>query len=249
MFVKGFLLTYAARIIHESGARAENKIHDNTRNAFRNSGDQLMSEVSIDAKNAEGTEQPKSSNRRKFLTVATSVVGGLGFAAATVPFIGSWQPSAKAKAAGADVEVDISGVQPGQLIRVMWRSKPVWVVRRTPELLASLGAHEDQLKDPNSEAEQQPAFAQNQYRSLKDEYLVLVGICTHLGCSPQHLTEGAFSEYAEGVSEGFFCPCHGSKFDMAGRVFQNVPAGLNLVVPPYQYVDDTTIIIGSEAEA
>lgn len=208
-----------------------------------------MSEVSIDAKKAEGTEQPQSNSRRKFLTVTTSVIGGLGVAATAVPFIGSWQPSAKAKAAGADVTVDISGVQPGQLIRVMWRSKPVWVVRRTPELLASLSVHEDQLKDPNSESAQQPLFAQNPHRSLKEEYLVLVGICTHLGCSPQHLTEGAFSEYAEGVSEGFFCPCHGSKFDMSGRVFQNVPAGLNLVVPPYQFVDDATLIIGSEAEA
>jgi ubiquinol-cytochrome c reductase iron-sulfur subunit len=121
-------------------------------------------------------------------------------------------------------------------------------VRRTPELLETLSAHENQLKDPNSELEQQPAFAQNQYRSLKAEYLVLVGICTHLGCSPQHLKDGAMAQYAEGVSEGFFCPCHGSKFDMAGRVFENVPAPSNMVVPPYQFVDDTNIIIGSEAE-
>ncbi|MGJ8674652.1 MAG: ubiquinol-cytochrome c reductase iron-sulfur subunit, partial [Pseudoalteromonas sp.] len=160
----------------------------------------------------------------------------------------SWQPSAKAKAAGADVQVDISAIQSGQMIRVKWRGKPVWIVRRTPELLASLSAHEGQLRDPNSDAEQQPEFAHNQYRSLKAEYLVLVGICTHLGCSPQHLTDGSFEQYAEGVAEGFFCPCHGSKFDMAGRVFQGVPAPLNLVVPPYQYVDDNTIIIGSEAE-
>ena len=167
---------------------------------------------------------------------------------AAVPFVASWNPSAKAKAAGADVEVDISAIEPGQLIRVMWRSKPVWIVRRTPEILAELGQHEDQLRDPNSENEQQPAFAQNQYRSMKEEYLILVGICTHLGCSPQHMKDGAFEEYVEGVPEGFFCPCHGSKFDMAGRVFQNVPAPLNLVVPPYQFVDDTTVIIGSEAE-
>jgi len=183
-----------------------------------------------------------------FLTVATSVVGGVGVVGAAVPFVASWNPSAKAKAAGADVEVDISGIEPGQLIRVMWRSKPVWIVRRTPEILAELGQHEDQLRDPNSENEQQPAFAQNQYRSMKEEYLILVGICTHLGCSPQHMKDGAFEEYVEGVPEGFFCPCHGSKFDMAGRVFQNVPAPLNLVVPPYQFVDDATVIIGSEAE-
>ncbi len=211
-----------------------------------------MSEVSLDANKSaqQGGSEPVSDNsRRKFLTVATSVIGAVGAAGAAVPFIASWQPSARAKAAGADVEVDISGIQLGQLIRVMWRSKPVWIVRRTPELIASLSAHEDQLKDPTSDAAQQPEYAKNAYRSRKEEYLVLVGICTHLGCSPQHLTEGAFSQYAEGVSEGFFCPCHGSKFDMAGRVFQNVPAGLNLVVPPYTFLDDSTILIGSDGEA
>jgi len=191
---------------------------------------------------------PVDNSRRRFLTVATSVVGGVGAMGAAVPFIASWNPSAKAKAAGADVEVDISKVEPGQLIRVMWRSKPVWIVRRTPELLASLPKHDNQLKDPNSEVEQQPTFAQNGYRSLKEEYLVLVGICTHLGCSPQHLKDGAFNEIVEGVDEGFFCPCHGSKFDMAGRVFENVPAPSNLVVPPYQFLDDNTLLIGSEGE-
>ena len=208
-----------------------------------------MSNVSVDAKeSALSDNKPQDNPRRRFLTVATSVVGGVGVVGAAVPFVASWNPSAKAKAAGADVEVDISAIEPGQLIRVMWRSKPVWIVRRTPEILAELGQHEDQLRDPNSENEQQPAFAQNQYRSMKEEYLILVGICTHLGCYPQHMKDGAFEEYVEGVPEGFFCPCHGSKFDMAGRVFQNVPAPLNLVVPPYQFVDDTTVIIGSEAE-
>jgi ubiquinol-cytochrome c reductase iron-sulfur subunit len=191
---------------------------------------------------------PVDNNRRRFLTVATSVVGGVGVIGAAVPFIASWNPSERAKAAGADVEVDISKVEPGQLLRVEWRSKPVWIVRRPAEALAALSKHEDQLKDPNSEKDQQPEFARNQYRSLKDEYLVLVGICTHLGCSPQHLKGGAFEEHVVGVPEGFFCPCHGSKFDMAGRVFQSVPAPSNMVVPPYQYVDDNTIIIGSEAE-
>lgn len=209
-----------------------------------------MSNVSVDTNQSTPAkaDQPESSNRRKFLTVATSVVGGVGAIGAAVPFIGSWNPSVKAKAAGADVEVDISGIEPGQLIRVMWRSKPVWIVRRTPEILAELEKVEGQLKDPNSEEEQQPGFAQNRGRALKEEYLILVGICTHLGCSPQHLKDGAMEQYAEGVQNGFFCPCHGSKFDMAGRVFQNVPAPLNLVVPPYQFVDDTTVIIGSEAE-
>lgn len=209
-----------------------------------------MSNVSVDANDSSVAEsQPQDNTRRRFLTVATSVVGGAGVVGAAIPFIGSWNPSAKARAAGADVEVDISKVQPGQLIRVIWRSKPVWVVRRTPELLATLEQHEDQLKDPNSEQEQQPTFAQNRYRSLKEEYLVLVGICTHLGCSPQHLKDGAFAQYAEGIAEGFFCPCHGSKFDMSGRVFESVPAPLNLVVPPYQYLDDATLLIGQEAEA
>ena len=188
------------------------------------------------------------SNRRRFLTVATSVVGGVGAAGAAIPVIGSWDPSAKAKAAGAAVEVDISQVEPGQLLRVMWRSKPVWIVRRTPELLASLANHNDQLKDPNSELPQQPVYAQNSTRAIKDEYLILVGICTHLGCSPQHLKDGAFEELVEGVSEGFFCPCHGSKFDMAGRVFENVPAPSNLMVPPHHFIDDGTILIGSEKE-
>ena len=208
-----------------------------------------MSEVSLDAqKSAPQSPTPENSNRRKFLTVATSVVGAVGVAGAAVPFIASWNPSAKAKAAGADVEVDISGIQEGQLIRVMWRSKPVWVVKRPKAILDALSAHEDQLKDPGSAQPQQPTYAQNAFRSIKEEYLVLVGICTHLGCSPQHLQNGAFEQYAEGVQDGFFCPCHGSKFDMAGRVFQNVPAGLNLQVPPYTFVDDTTIIIGSDGE-
>ncbi len=208
-----------------------------------------MSNVSVDAKeSALSDDKPQDNPRRRFLTVATCVVGGVGAAGAAVPFVASWNPSAKAKAAGADVQVDISAIEPGQLIRVMWRSKPVWIVRRTPEILAELGNHEDQLRDPNSENEQQPAFAKNQYRSLKEEYLILVGICTHLGCSPQYMKDGAFEEYVEGVPDGFFCPCHGSKFDMAGRVFENVPAPLNLVVPPYQFVDENTVIIGSEAE-
>ncbi|MGQ8366651.1 ubiquinol-cytochrome c reductase iron-sulfur subunit [Glaciecola sp. 1036] len=209
-----------------------------------------MSEVSVDAnQSAQDNSAPENSNRRKFLTVATSVVGAVGVVGVAVPFIASWNPSAKAKAAGADVEVDISGVQVGQLIRVMWRSKPVWIVRRSQEVLEALGAHEGQLKDPNSETAQQPPYATNQYRSIKDELLVLVGICTHLGCSPQHLADGEFAQYAEGVQDGFFCPCHGSKFDMSGRVFQGVPAGLNLQVPPYYFIDDNTVLIGSDGEA
>jgi len=202
-----------------------------------------MSDVSVDA------NESSNNGRRKFLTVATSVVGAIGVVGASVPFIASWQPSERAKAAGADVEVDISGIQDGQLIRVMWRSKPVWVVKRTPEILAALSKTEESLKDPNSDSAQQPEYAKNAHRSRKEELLVLVGICTHLGCSPQFLAEGAFTEYEEGVNNGFFCPCHGSKFDMAGRVFSNVPAGLNLMVPPYYFIDDNTILIGADEEA
>lgn len=209
-----------------------------------------MSKVSVDANQSLGTDsQAHDNSRRRFLTVATSVVGGVGVVGAAIPFIASWNPSVKARAAGADVEADISKIEPGQLIRVKWRGKPVWIVRRTPELLASLAKYDDSLRDPKSEEDQQPEFARNEYRSLKAEYLVLVGICTHLGCSPQHVTDGAFEEYVEGVKEGFFCPCHGSKFDMAGRVFQNVPAPLNLVVPPYMFLDENTILIGSAEEA
>ena len=209
-----------------------------------------MSNVSVDAKEtALSDNKPQDNPRRRFLTVATSVVGGVGVVGAAVPFVASWNPSAKAKAAGADVEVDISAIEPGQLIRVMWRSKPVWIVRRTPEILAELGQHEDQLRDPNSENEQQPAFAQNQYRSMKEEYLILVGICTHLGCSPQHMKDGAFEEYVEGVPEGFFCPCHGSRFDLAGRVFSNVPAPTNLEVPPYRFESDDIIVVGEDEES
>lgn len=186
---------------------------------------------------------PVDSGRRRFLTAATCVVGGVGAVGAAVPFIKSWNPSAKAKAAGAPVEVDVSKIEPGQLIRVEWRGKPVWVVSRTESVLKELEQHDGALRDPASEQEQQPDYAQNKYRSIKSDLFVAVGICTHLGCSPTYLPD-SFGEQVEGVSSGFFCPCHGSKFDMAGRVFQSVPAPLNLVVPPHYYVDDTTILIG-----
>ncbi|MBQ1783675.1 MAG: ubiquinol-cytochrome c reductase iron-sulfur subunit [Gammaproteobacteria bacterium] len=186
---------------------------------------------------------PVDNGRRRFLTVATAVVGGAGAAFVAVPFLKSWNPSAKAKAAGAPVEVNISKLEPGQLIRVEWRGKPVWVTRRTPEVLAQLATLDDQLRDAASEEPQQPDYAKNPYRSIRDEVFVAVGICTHLGCSPLFL-DGNFGEQVAGVDHGFFCPCHGSKFDMAGRVFSGVPAPLNLVVPPYHFVDDNTILVG-----
>ena len=187
---------------------------------------------------------PENNGRRRFLTLATAVVGGVGTIGVAVPFIKSWNPSEKAKAAGAPVEYDVSKMMPGQLVRVQWRGKPVYVVRRTKELLASLeSSHNDQLKDPDSAEPQQPEYATNSYRSLKPEYLVALGVCTHLGCAPTYRA-GDFNEIVEGVNNGFYCPCHGSKFDMAGRVFQNVPAPTNLVIPPHMFSGESTLVIG-----
>lgn len=186
---------------------------------------------------------PVNSGRRKFLTLTTAVVGGVGAVAVAVPFVKSWSPSEKAKAAGAPVAVDIGKIQPGQLIRVEWRGKPVWIVSRTQKVIDELATLDSQLRDPNSNEPQQPDYATNSGRSLKPEIFIAVGICTHLGCSPSYLPD-SFSEQVQGVESGFFCPCHGSKFDMAGRVFQGVPAPLNLVIPPHSYTSDTAIIIG-----
>lgn len=188
---------------------------------------------------------PDNSGRRKFLTLTTAVVGAVGAAAVAVPFVKSWSPSEKAKAAGAPVTIDISKIQPGQLIRVEWRGKPVWVVSRTQKVLDELGTLDSKLRDPASGEAQQPEYATNALRSLKSEIFVAVGICTHLGCSPTYLPD-SFGEQVEGVESGFFCPCHGSKFDMAGRVFQNVPAPLNLVIPPHYYINETQILIGQD---
>ena len=160
-----------------------------------------------------------------------------------MPFIGSWNPSARAKAAGAPVEVNVSKIEAGQLIRAEWRGKPVYVVRRTEKSVNDLAKHDDQLRDPNSEKAQQPAYATNAYRSIKPEFLVALGVCTHLGCAPTY-HGGDFDQFVEGVSEGFFCPCHGSKFDLAGRVFQGVPAPLNLVVPEHSFPSEDTLLIG-----
>lgn len=184
--------------------------------------------------------------RRRRLLVITSGLGVVGTAFAITPFVMSMLPSARAKAAGAPVEVDISKIELGQLLTVEWRGKPVWILRRTPDMLEELKKDESLLADPNSTVtSQQPKYAQNLTRSIKPEYLVLIGICTHLGCVPaQRLQAGAASGMGSDWPGGFFCPCHGSKFDLAGRVFKNVPAPTNLVVPPYRYLSDTRIIIG-----
>ena len=191
---------------------------------------------------------PVNNGRRRFLTAATSVVGSVGVVGWAVPFIGSWNPSARAKAAGAPVEVNVGKIEEGQMIRAEWRGKPVYIVRRSAEMLAELPKVNDQLRDPNSEEAQQPAYATNTNRSIKPELWVGLGVCTHLGCAPTYHKDD-FEQFVEGVDEGFFCPCHGSMFDMAGRVFQGVPAPLNLMVPEHSYISDDTLLIGVGPDA
>ena len=182
--------------------------------------------------------------RRRLLTATTAVVGAVGAAYVAVPFVASMAPSARARAIGAPVEAEIGGLEPGQQMTVKWRGKPVWIVRRTEENLEGLKGLADELRDPNSEnPNQQPIYAQNLARSINPEYLVMIGLCTHLGCSPTYMPV----EAPPGTDEwkgGFFCPCHGSMFDMAGRVYKGVPAPTNLEVPPYSFLSDTRIIIG-----
>ncbi|HEX5360137.1 MAG TPA: ubiquinol-cytochrome c reductase iron-sulfur subunit [Fluviicoccus sp.] len=183
-------------------------------------------------------------SRRRMLIGATGAVGAFGVVGVAVPFVKSWNPSAKAKAAGAPVTADISKLEPGQQMTVEWRGKPVWVVRRTPEILANLKKVEGDLRDPASAESVQPENVDKHHRAIKPEFLVLVGICTHLGCSPLYRPEVAPADLGAKFLGGFFCPCHGSTYDMAGRVFQGVPAPLNLEVPPYRYESDSVITIG-----
>lgn len=191
-----------------------------------------------------------NNGRRRFLTVVTSSVGAVGGVFAATPFVLSMSPSERAKAAGAPVEIDISKLKPGQMVKEIWRGKPVWVVSRTPEMLESLTAVEGELADPGSERSDQPTNTQNEFRSEKPEILVLIGICTHLGCSPvQKFAIGPASGISDDWPGGFFCPCHGSKFDMAGRVYKNVPAPDNLPIPPYKFLNDTLILVGEEGSA
>ena len=185
------------------------------------------------------------TGRRRFLTATTAVVGGAGIAVAAVPFIKSWLPSARAQTAGAPVEADISKLEDGQMVMYEWRGQPIWIIRRTKAQLDALPSQDGRLRDPKStNAEQQPAFAQNEYRSLKPEILVLVGLCTHLGCAPKLHAELKPEPFDAEWKGGFFCPCHKSRFDMAGRVYAGVPAPTNLVVPPYRFIDDGHIMIG-----
>ena len=188
------------------------------------------------------------TEKRRFLVVATSVVGGVGVAAMAVPFVMSMWPSERAKAAGAPIEVDISKIEMGQKIDVEWRGKVVWLIRRTPEMLASLPKLDSRVADPKSEEPQQPKDCKNEYRSIKPELWVAVGICTHLGCSPTFRPEIAPADLGPDWLGGFFCPCHQSKFDLAGRVYKGVPAPTNLVIPPYKFVSDTMIVIGEDTK-
>ncbi len=186
------------------------------------------------------------TGRRQFLTVATVATGVVGAAFAAVPFLASWKPSARAKALGAPVEVDISKIEPGAMIKVEWRGKAVYIVHRTPQMLTQLEGMAPLLRDPDSTHSEQPDFARGPARALKPEYLVLVGVCTHLGCAPlDRFTPGDVTVSADWPG-GFFCPCHGSKFDLSGRVFKDVPAPTNLSVPPYRYLSDSRLLIGAE---
>jgi ubiquinol-cytochrome c reductase iron-sulfur subunit len=186
------------------------------------------------------------TGRRQFLTVATVATGAIGAAFAAVPFLASWQPSARAKALGAPVEVDISKIDAGAMIKVEWRGKAIFVVHRTPQMLTQLEGMATRLRDPDSKESEQPDFARTPARALKPEYLVLVGVCTHLGCAPlDRFTPGDVTVSADWPG-GFFCPCHGSKFDLSGRVFKDVPAPTNLAVPPYRFLSDSRLLIGAE---
>jgi len=189
---------------------------------------------------------PKVNSARRNLVVATSAVGAAVGLGAAVPFVASMWPSERARAAGAPVEVDLSRIAPGELGVIEWRGKPVWVLRRTKEMIESLKVVEARLSDPQSKASEQPKYAQNEYRSANPELLILVGVCTHLGCSPQEKSAEAKAEMGGDWPGGFYCPCHGSKFDFAGRVFKGSPAPLNLVVPPYTLVSESKIVIGED---
>ena len=189
-----------------------------------------------------------NKKRRRFLVAATSAVGAVGAGFAAVPFIKSWKPSARAQAVGAPVQVSLHGLKPGQILKVQWRGQTIGVMRRSPETLDLLPDVDVNLRDPQSLESDQPPFAQNESRALKDEFLVVNMHCTHLGCVPQVVPEVGAQPFDDDWKGGFFCPCHKSKFDMAGRVYKGVPAPTNLRIPPYSYLDDRTLIIGVNPE-
>ncbi len=190
--------------------------------------------------------QGVNGSKRKFLVAATSAVGGMAAAGVAIPLVMSMLPSARAKAAGAPVEVDISKMEPGMLLTAEWRGKPVWIINRTKEMLDLLVKHDARLVDPRCEVPQQPAYCKNPYRSIKPQYHVAVGICTHLGCSPTYRKEVGAADLGADWPGGFLCPCHGSRFDLSTRVFNGSPAPTNLVVPPYHYINDGRILVGED---
>jgi ubiquinol-cytochrome c reductase iron-sulfur subunit len=196
-----------------------------------------MSEMSVDG------------SKRRFLVAMSAAVGGVAAVGAAAPFVASLMPSARALAAGAPVEVNISKLEPGMIVTVEWRGKPVWVVRRTADMLALLANHDDRLTDPKSEVDQQPEYCKNPARSIKPEYFVGVGICTHLGCSPTYRPEVGPADLGADWPGGFFCPCHGSRYDLASRVFKGSPAPKNMVVPPHKYLSDSKILVGEDHKA
>lgn len=199
---------------------------------------------------AKSNEDRVDGGRRHFLLVATTVTGIAGAALTAVPFLASWRPSARAQALGAPVEQDISKLEPGAMVKVNWRGQAIFLVRRSPEMMKALEdpTLADKLRDPKSEQSEQPRYAQNDARSLKPDFLVLVGVCTHLGCAPMSRFQPQDAELGADWPGGFYCPCHGSKFDLAGRVFKDVPAPLNLKVPPYRFVTEGVVQIGIDAE-
>ena len=184
--------------------------------------------------------------RRQLLTAATALTGTVGVAFAAVPFLASWKPSARAKALGAPVEIDISKLEPGAMLNVEWRGKPIYVVRRTPGMSEGLAKLDGLLADPASKASNQPEYAQNSARAIRQEFLVVLGVCTHLGCAPLSRFTRGDAELGADWPGGFYCPCHGSKFDLAGRVYKNMPAPTNLAIPPYAFLDDNHILVGQD---
>ena len=189
--------------------------------------------------------------KRRFLVAATGVAGGIATVATAVPFVASMLPSERAKAAGAPVEANIGALAPGEMTRVEWRGKPVWIVRRTKDMLDSIGQNDGKVADPKSARkpdELTPRYARNEFRSIKPEYLVVVGICSHLGCSPVDKFKAQAEPFESDWKGGFYCPCHGSLFDLAGRVYKNKPAPDNLTVPPHSYLSDTRLLIGADSK-
>jgi ubiquinol-cytochrome c reductase iron-sulfur subunit len=213
-------------------------------------GRQSCNEESSVAHTLESIETLPDDPQRRLWVRVTGVAGGLGVVATAVPFVSTFEPSERAKAAGGPVSVDVSDIPPGGIKTVEWRGKPVWVLHRTPEMIAALSGHDDELADPQSKRDQQPPYAQNATRSIKPEVFVAVGICTHLGCSPSRAPAGAANpSLPADWPGGFFCPCHGSTFDGAGRVFKNKPAPSNLEIPPYRFAGDSRLVIGDDSAA